>query len=131
MSSTECKKRFVDRSDQSSWAWPAKDPTKEDIHSRMAMLLEISVKFFFRSFVYTFGGDCYIQVDGGPIGARLTMSVARLVLQDWYEDFQSILSCSNITKHLQGLYVDDGRTITDILQLGTRFDPENIKFTHK
>ena len=94
----------------------------------MAILLEISIKHFFSSFVYTYGGKCFIQVDGGPIGARLTMCVARLVLQDWYEDFNKILVTSNIREYLRGLYVDDGRSITDILPLGTKFDPVDKKF---
>ena len=89
----------------------------EDIYLLMAILLEIAVNSFFRSFVYTYGGEYFIQGDGGPIGARLTMCVARLVLQDWYESFRAILDQSKIGEHLRGLYVDDGRNGVDILPL--------------
>ena len=94
----------------------------------MAILLEITVNSFFRSFVYTYGGEYFIQGDGGPIGARLTMCVARLVLQDWYESFRAILDQSKIGEHLRGLYVDDGRNVVDILPLGTRFVKESNHF---
>ena len=47
----------------------------------MGLAMEIGVIFFFRHFTYTFGGEVYRQVSGGPIGARLTMAVARVVMQ--------------------------------------------------
>ena len=49
----------------------------------MGLAMELAVVFFFKNFCYTFGGRKYIQVDGGPIGARITMAVARIVMQYW------------------------------------------------
>ena len=128
MNSPEANNRYVDKSEESSWTWPRKKLSEKEIHMMMAILLEISVNIFFQSFVYTFGGECFIQTDGGPIGARLTMCVARLVLQDWYDKFRVILEESGIKEHLRGLYVDDGRKVTDILALGTRFNEKEGKF---
>ena len=63
-------------------------------------------------------------MSGGPIGARLTMALARLVMQDWSEHFSRILKKNLIGEHLRGIFVDDGRNVIDILSLGTRYDSE-------
>ena len=65
----EAKRRYLDRSEESSWTWPQIEPTDEKKHLLMAIMLEIAVKFFFNSFVFTFGGEFFIQATGGPIGA--------------------------------------------------------------
>ena len=131
MNSVEARKRYVLKGKEASWTWPDHLLEYKDIHKLMAILLEISVNHFFKSFVYTYGGEFYLQGEGGPIGARLTMCVARLVLQDWYEGFKDILQKSSITEHLRGLYVDDGRNCVDILPLGTRFVRETACFEYK
>ena len=102
----------------------------EDIKKLMGCCLEIAVKFFFRNFVYTFGGEMYVQDFGGPIGARLTMCLARVVLQAWSEEFSSILKSCDINEHLRAIYVDDGRNVVDKLKLGTRYDPTLKRIKH-
>ena len=52
-------------------------------------MFEISINFFLKNFVYTFGGQIHLKSFGGPIGARLTMRVPRLVLQEWSEQFST------------------------------------------
>ena len=128
MKSQEAFKKYVDRSEESSCTWPNKTLTYKEVHKLMAIMLEIAVNHFFHSFVYTYGGEFFLQSSGGPIGARLTMCVARLVLQDWFDDFSEILDNSKINQYLKGLYVDDGRNIVDQLLLGTRFDKEEKIF---
>ena len=54
--------------------------------------------------------------------------MARLVLQEWSDKFQEILKENDITEKLRGIYVDDGRSVTKILKLGTRFDADEMKF---
>ena len=93
----------------------------------MGLATELAVVFFFKNFCYTFGGKKYIQIDGGPIGARLTMAVARIVMQDWKEKFNQILINSKIVEILSGLYVDDGRTVQRKLEYGERYCRERQK----
>ena len=88
----------------------------------MGMAMEKAIFFFFKNFAYTFGGKVYLQKFGGPIGARITMAVARLVMQEWKDRFDEILMKSNITELLSGLYVDDGRSLQRKLKYGERFD---------
>ena len=88
----------------------------------MGLVMEVAVAFFFTNFAYTFGGEAYRQNGGGPIGARLTMAVARLVMQSWKDKYDIVLNKSNIEELLSGLYVDDGRSFHRKLQLGEHFD---------
>ena len=94
----------------------------------MGLAMEQAILFFFTNFTYTFGGKLYIQVGGGPIGARLTMVVARIVMQQWKEDYDEILENSDIVELLSGLYVDDGRAVQRLLKLGERFVASEKKF---
>ena len=51
----------------------------------VARVCEIGVRTIFQNFIYSFGGHNFIQMLGGPIGARVTMAAAKLVMQDWAE----------------------------------------------
>ena len=83
--------------------------------------MENAILFFF---TYTFGGKVYIQVGGGPIGARITMAVARLVMQEWKDSYNQILKNSNIVELLSSLYVEFQR----LLEMGERYIEEEKAF---
>ena len=70
MGSLECKKRYMEESEKSCWDWPKKSPNEEEMSELIGALLKISINFFFQNYVYTFGGQNYLQGSGGPIGAR-------------------------------------------------------------
>ena len=97
----------------------------------MGLAIEVAVVFFFKNFTYRFAGETFLQLFGGPIGARLTMAVAKLVMQEWKEKFDEILMKSDIEELLSGLYVDDGRSVQRKLAIGERFDEKERKFTVK
>ena len=60
--------------------------------------------------------------EGGPIGARVTMSAARLVMMEWAEDYNHILAEGDNEPELLEIYVDDGRQAGAAFRLGTRND---------
>ena len=132
MSSQECLKRHLedvyDNGDLSSWSWPAIEPTESDIKVLMSILLVISVVFFFNHFVYTVGNEKYLQSKGGPIGARLTMCISRLFMQEWWDKFCTYIENAGLEIYLRAIYVDDGRLILEILKPGHTFDLETGKF---
>ena len=73
MSSFTCMQRHLEeeyevngRIIKNSWVWPKSKPSKAEMKTLMAILLEISVSFFFDNFVYTFGGKDILQCGGGP-----------------------------------------------------------------
>ena len=101
--SFECQRRYItdeyekeNKMVQSMWVWPEKEPNEKELNSLMAIMLEIAIKFFLDNFVYTFRGEKYLQRSGDLIGARLTLAIARLVMQDWWNKFSHILKVSKL-----------------------------------
>ena len=138
LGSFECTRRYITdeylkegKMVKSFWVWPDKEPTEAEMKILMAIMLEVSIKFFYDNFVYSFGGKNFVQSSGGPIGARLTMAMSRLVMQQWWEDFDKILSGSNIDCKMRAIYVDDGRMIIKKLQKGARYCNVQKKFIMK
>ena len=132
MGSFECNRRHIteefmkgNKLVKSSWIWPEIEPTDKEIKTLMAIMLEISVKYFFDNFVYTFGGLDFLQSSGGPIGARLTMAISRLVMQEWWDQFALLLERSNLKYLLKSIYVDDGRLVIALLNRGIRYSPDH------
>ena len=78
------------------WCWPSATPTKAEKKQIIGRVCEIAVRTLFTNFVYTFGGQSYLQLIGGPIGARVTMAVARIVMQKWGENFRVFLQNSGM-----------------------------------
>ena len=108
---------------ENKFKWPYKCdfiPLK-DKRKLMGFAMEVAVGFLFKNFTYTFGGQKYLQSSGGPIGACVTMAVARIVMQHWKDYYDEILKKSDIVELLSGLYVDDGRTFHRKLYMGERF----------
>ena len=129
MHSNECLKRHIDTDDiESCWTWPKVIIGESETKELLSVAMEIAVKFFWGNFTYTFGGQDFIQEDGGPIGARLTMCVSRLIMQAWSEKFSKILSNNKIMELLKGIYVDDGRSVVSKIENNARFSQESGKF---
>ena len=81
---------------ESRWVFPKKQPTPHQIRLIVGRVCEIALRAIFENFSYQFGGETYQQLEGGPIGARVTMAAARLVLQSWGEQYMNILIDANL-----------------------------------
>ena len=110
------------------WIFPKREPTDRQKRLIIARVAEIGVRVVFENFTYRFGGDTYKQREGGPIGARVTMAAARLVMQEWGETYLKIMQDSGIDPELLAGYVDDGRQGSAVLRQGMRFSRETMKF---
>ena len=84
----------------------------------------------FEKFTFNFGGKNYIQSKGGPIGARITMACARLVMQDWGEELTVTLLRADLKLTLFKTYVDDGRLAGTMMRLGMRYCKKEKSFKH-
>ena len=60
----------------------------------VGMMAQVGVQVAFRHYCYTFGGRLYHQLRGGPIGDRLTMIVALLVMEHLWREFRKIVEAS-------------------------------------
>ena len=128
MGSEECSKRYLIDDENSNWEWPQIEINKDIMKKLMGAALEIAVRFFFQHFTYTFGGELFKQMFGGPIGARLTMCVSRLVLQQWRDDYAKIIEKAKIEELMSKIYVDDNRNVVRKLKPGMRFDEKKGEF---
>ena len=88
----------------------------------MGRVAEIGTRVIFQNFVYKFGGEAFHQQGGGPIGARITMCAAKMVMQHWAERYLEILVKAGLRVPLLSGYVDDGRQGGTTLRRGMRFD---------
>ena len=91
-------------------------------------MAEIGTRVLFENFVYSFGGEAYHQQGGGPIGARVTMCAAKLVMQHWADRYEGILLRSGLRVPLFTGYVDDGRQGGTTLRKGMVFNQEANAF---
>ena len=96
---------------QNVWTFPPKaKPTDHQKKVLAARMGEIGVRVVWRNLMFQFGGHTYLQSEGGPIGARLTMACARLVMQDWAEDYKEILTRSGLDiDNMQGMWMTAAR----------------------
>ena len=77
--------------------------------------LEICIAVSFNLQIYTFGGLCYRQMGGGPIGSRLTMAVNKIVMLVWGKKIREALEQAGVTVYSEGCYVDDIRLLISLL----------------
>ena len=113
---------------ETQWYFPRKEATKEQVRDIISRCAEIAVRTLFEKFTYNFGGKTYLQASGSPIGARITMACARLVMQDWGEQFINIMLTANLKITMFKSYVDDVRLAStqaghEILQDGQKVHP--------
>ena len=91
-------------------------------------MAEIGTRTIFENFSYRFGEKIYRQSSGGPIGARVTMCAARLVMQDFGEKYKASLTLARMELTLLSGYVDDVRQGGTSLGLGMKYSIENDKW---
>ena len=112
------------------WCYPRAQPTETQKRQIVSSCCEIAVRILFENFVYKFGRTWYQKASGGPIGAKITIVVARLVMSDWGRRYKNILVEAGIPPDLLGGYMDDGRQESGVLELGMEFDKEQRVFIH-
>ena len=111
------------------WSFPRRQPTPEQIREIQARCAEIATRFLFENFCYKFAGDTHLQSSGGPIGARVTMAAARIVMSDWGEGWRKIMEEAGVKLPQLDGYVDDVRHRSNCLRFGMRWNTEENKFT--
>ena len=63
------------------------------------------------------------------LGQIPTMAASRIVMNDFFENYESILKEAGLLITLLKVYVDDGRQVTSTLRKGMRFNKEERKFS--
>ena len=83
--------------------------TTEEKRRVMAEVLRLSVEIMYSTHIYSFGGKCYKQREGGPIGLRSTCALARVVMAKWDIKWKARMTDSNVKLEDDGRFVDDAR----------------------
>ena len=118
----------LDGEEDKQWVYPRCTPTEQDEREIIARCAEIATRTIYQNFCYKFAGTVYLQTDGGPIGARITMCLARIVMYDWGTKYRTILTKASLRIALLSSYVDDVRQGSTCLRFGMRFDKEKMEF---
>ena len=103
------------------WYFPNSNPNEMEIREIAGRLAEVSLKIIFLNFSYSFGEKVYKQKSGGPIGARVSMSAGRLVIQQWGDSYRRSLEITKMELRLLVGYVDDIRQGGSQIRYGMRF----------
>ena len=110
------------------WVYPPALATENERRLVIGHVAEIGTRVIFENFCYRFGGKSYHQQAGGPIGARLTMCAARMVMQHWARGYTEILLKADLRIPLFSGYVDDQRQGSTVLRRGMVFDETRGEF---
>ena len=114
--------------DQEQWRFPPIKLTEEDKKEILGQVIAICVDILFKNHLYTFGGDVFRQLKGGPIGLRATCAIARMVMCEWDRLWIQKLDSLNIKTELMMRYMDDGRTFLYAIRPGWRMVGDRLLF---
>ena len=106
---------------EDQWKFPDVFPDSSDLKELAGRVVEIGIRTIFQNATYKFAGKTYHQKSGGPIGYRITMACARVVMQHWGGWYHYSLELSKIEITLLGGYVDDVRQWGSQIRYGFRF----------
>ena len=111
---------------------PERNPTAAERRQMFALLLELMVIKVMGNHVYCFNGTNKLQLEGGPIGLKLSGAVAKVVMLSWSRRFRaatttSLSSFANFDLYMLQFYVDDTMVATEELEPGCRFVKEEGK----
>ena len=90
----------------------------------MSKVLQLVVRACWKLHTYEFGGKVYRQSEGGPIGLRITMASARVIMINWGKIAKDRLEQSGIKVLVESCYVDDGRHLLSTLVPGFCYNKE-------
>ena len=115
---------------ESKFEYKTREPTEQEQKKIIGRVVEIATRTLFENKVYKFANKVYKQETGGSIGDRWTGAAAELVMQNWAENYEKILTRSGLEVLLLAGYVDDGRQGTTVLPEGMRFCKTENKFKY-
>ena len=111
------------------WIFIGKKPTEQEEKELASLVVEIAIRILWENYCYDFGGQTYLQKEGGPIGQRPTMAASRIVMQEFFLQYERVLLKAGLEITLLKVYVDDGRQLTSLLEKGMRYVKEKEEYS--
>ena len=119
-----------DNEQQQKTKWDNNNPpelmTDKDRRRLLAATVALGVEVVFSHHIYKFRGICYKQLEGGPIGLRLTSLVARLVMDAWARQFLRKLDMAGVKLWAFIKYVDDINIVLNMVSLDTHWEGDKL-----
>ena len=112
------------------WFFPSLEPGGLEIRRHLGCCINIAFKIIYETHTYTFGGEIYLQQEGGPTGLRFTGAAARIRMVHWHRKLMGVLLNIGESPWLSKGYVDDIKLGVKLLRLGTRWDPDTQQLVH-
>ena len=81
---------------EDKFEYMTREPTEEETRKIAARVVEVATRALFENKCYRFENKIYKQESGGSIGDRWTGAAAELVMQDWAENYEKILTRSGL-----------------------------------
>ena len=114
--------------DENLWRFPEGVELSDDEKRKVvAEVVAIGVRTMFSTHVYTFGGQVFHQVIGGPIGLRSTGAIARVVMAMTDRRVKAKMEKDGVKTKLDARYVDDGRTLMYPIKTGWKWSNEESR----
>ena len=102
--------------------------TEIEKKTAVAEVMRLAVEIMFSTHLYSFGGRCYKQKEGGPIGLRSTCALARVVMGRWDSKWNERAKQNNLIVEDDGRYVDDARVYLYPVRAGWRWEAGGLWF---
>ena len=107
------------------------EPSQTIIKKIVGCVMELAVLTVMSTHIYSFEGELFLQVIGGPIGLRSTAAIANLIMKIWDSTYLKLLNKEPIEVLLYFRYVDDNRSFTRPIREGYRWVDNGLKFSYK
>ena len=90
------------------WVWHVNKALNDSQKLKMmALFLDKLVIWMMQNHIYMFNGQFYRQSTGAPIGLKISVNIARIVMIFWDRAMMSKLISKNLRVELFLRYVDD------------------------
>ena len=106
----------------SVWRDIPKDMSDLEKRTLIAMAMKVGVMEIMGNHMFEFGGQTFLQSDGGSIGLRLTGAISRVVMDKWANKLKGKMEENKIECKLMTKYVDDLNFYIEALELGTYWE---------
>ena len=111
---------------------PERSPTRGEKRQMLALLLELMIVRVMGNHAYSFNGTNKLQLEGGPIGLKLSGALAKVVMLSWSRRFKALTSSALLDSagfdlYMLMFYVDDTMAAAEEVEPGRRFIKEEGK----
>ena len=108
------------------WLRPTRLPTDWQKRRMVTESLKVGLSYVMKNHVYLFDGGMRKQIKGGPIGLKLTGTLAQVFMVWWDGKFREKIGSLNMEILLYKRYVDDINICSYEVEPGTKYENGNV-----